>query len=540
MQGKEAEAKDRSRHSSPPPTSGFPLDMEGRKAWLRIDKALEEALPPLDEIVNASIDRLMDEMYDHFLANEHARKYFPNQEILERARSAQKNYFLRLTRGNYDQDYIDNRIRVGEVHYRTGIDTNWYLGAYSLVFSWFIKEAVTKLKDDPEQLADSLTALVKLIFFDMGIAIDSYSTMKEAEIRKTQDSISRLESESRVTKSILESAPVGIIRMNEDFILEEFNEEFLNLIGCQKAAELSGISLFELCPMLPPSVFEKALKKGKPHKQSADPLFFRDSGELRFFDWAVWPIKSPTEDTNGLVTMFTNVTDTVRLQQQREDFVATLTHDLKTPLIAANRALKLIKDGQFGEIDESQRELLDTIVESNDDMYQMVVTLLDVYKYDSGTKKLNAVPANICEILSKLQNEFQSLADSRRISLRFEEVTANNLVLCDKNEVRRVLQNLLDNSLKYTDRGGSITVSLDQSPQFTCITVSDSGKGISDEDKPKLFQRFWQASNSGRYYASTGLGLYLCRKIVESHGGRIWCESELGKGSRFNFTLPNL
>lgn len=98
MQGKEAEAKDRSRHSSPPPTSGFPLDMEGRKAWLRIDKALEEALPPLDEIVNASIDRLMDEMYDHFLANEHARKYFPNQEILERARSAQKNYFLRLTR----------------------------------------------------------------------------------------------------------------------------------------------------------------------------------------------------------------------------------------------------------------------------------------------------------------------------------------------------------------------------------------------------------------------------------------------------------
>lgn len=538
MQGKEAEAK--KRHSSSPPNSGFPLDMEGRKAWLRIDKALEEALPPLDEIVNASINRLMDEMYDHFLANEHARKYFPNQEILERARSAQKNYFLRLTRGNYDQDYIDNRIRVGEVHYRTGIDTNWYLGAYSLVLSWFIREAVEKLKDEPEQLSDSLTALVKLIFFDMGIAIDSYSAMKEEEIRKTQDSISRLESESRVTKSILENAPVGIIRMNEEFVLEEFNEEFLNLIGCQKAAELSGISLFELCPMLPSSVFEKALKKGTPHKQSADPLVFRDSGELRFFDWAVWPIKSPTEDNYGLVTMFTNVTDTVKLQQQREDFVATLTHDLKTPLIAANRALKLIKDGQFGAIEETQLELLDTIVESNDDMYQMVVTLLDVYKYDSGTKKLNAVPANICEILNKLQNEFQPLASSRKISLCFEEMTAQNLVLCDKNEVRRVLQNLLDNSLKYTERGGSITVSLDQSPQFTCITVSDSGKGISNEDKPKLFQRFWQASNSGRYYASTGLGLYLCRKIVESHGGRIWCESELGKGSRFNFTLPNL
>jgi len=98
---------------------------------------------------------------------------------------------------------------------------------------------------------------------------------------------------------------------------------------------------------------------------------------------------------------------------------------------------------------------------------------------------------------------------------------------------------LLDNSLKFTPSGGTITVHLDRTDKLVRISVEDTGKGISEEDCPKLFQRFWQAASSGgRYYASTGLGLYLCRKIVELHGGKISCESKLGKGSRFQFTLP--
>ena len=105
---------------------------------------------------------------------------------------------------------------------------------------------------------------------------------------------------------------------------------------------------------------------------------------------------------------------------------------------------------------------------------------------------------------------------------------------CDEDEIRRVIQNLIDNSLKFTASGGTITVIMRQNGN-TKITVSDSGKGVPEENKSKLFQRFWQAGSTGRYYASTGLGLYLSRRIVEAHGGKIWCESTLGKGSDFTF-----
>ena len=103
-----------------------------------------------------------------------------------------------------------------------------------------------------------------------------------------------------------------------------------------------------------------------------------------------------------------------------------------------------------------------------------------------------------------------------------------------------MLQNLLDNSLKYTPTGKSVKTTIQQDDHTTTVSVIDTGKGIREDDKPKLFQRFWQAADSGRYYASTGLGLYLCRQIVESHKGQIWCESKPGKGSTFSFSIPNM
>ncbi len=227
------------------------------------------------------------------------------------------------------------------------------------------------------------------------------------------------------------------------------------------------------------------------------------------------------------------------MQQQREDFVATLTHDLKTPILAANRAIKLLMEGDFGAVGESQSRILETIHQSNEALYKLVQTLLDVYRLDSGAKQLCLVEHDLSETITHLVDELQPLALARRVDLSARLPEFARTVLCDVEEIRRVVQNLLDNSLKFTPPGGSISVTLTQSGDVTRVSVQDSGKGISEEDKPKLFQRFWQAAGSGRYYASTGLGLYLCRKIVELHGGVIWCESTLGQGSTFYFTIDS-
>jgi signal transduction histidine kinase len=170
----------------------------------------------------------------------------------------------------------------------------------------------------------------------------------------------------------------------------------------------------------------------------------------------------------------------------------------------------------------------------------MVQTLLDVYRYDSGAKKLTVSVHDLKETILATVEELRALADTKNVQLNLELPGSPFSVQYDTEEVRRVLQNLLDNSLKFTPSGGTIKVSLEQiDNSIVRVTVSDTGKGISEEDRPKLFQRFWQAASSGgRYYASTGLGLYLCRKIVELHGGKIACESKVGVGSNFYFTLP--
>lgn len=227
------------------------------------------------------------------------------------------------------------------------------------------------------------------------------------------------------------------------------------------------------------------------------------------------------------------------LMQQREDFVATLTHDLKTPVTAANRAIELLLQGDFGYLQDSQTEVLRAILDSNSAMLQLLTTLLDVYKYENGAKQLCLQPSNISEIVRQIVEMLRPVAESNRLTFQIEVSSEQAEVICDADEIRRLVQNLVDNALKYTPAGGRTTVEVKQSSTHTCLVVRDTGRGISDDNKANLFKRFWTPPLSGRNYASTGLGLYLCRRIVELHGGQIRCESELGKGSSFFVTLPN-
>lgn len=515
-------------------------EIELRKQWLKLDELDKDVLAELDRLIVANVDDMMEHLYAHFLAFEETRSFFPDEATLNRAKSAQAKYFERLAKGFYDLAYVNDRLRVGSTHYRVELDPKWYLGAYSSALRFIYSIVAEKYKDDAEKRFELVTTLIKLIFFDMGLAIDTYIAAKEQAIRTHRDAIRELETERRVTKSILENAPTGIVRLTNQFVCVECNEEFNEILELESREQILGRPLFEIAPHINKEPIVEAFRTGQSFRFNSDRLnLTRTTDDISYWDWAVWPVKDESGES-GLVAMFTSVTDRVRLQQQREDFVATLTHDLKTPILAANRALKLLMEGDFGPIAESQGQILETILQSNDAMYRLVLTLLDVYRYDSGAKQLHFAPSNFSEVVGRLVSELKPLATTKQIDLTFEKPDYPVPVVCDIEEVRRVIQNFIDNSLKFTPKGGRIKIEMMQEESKTILKVSDTGRGISEEDKPKLFQRFWQTSSGGRYYAGTGLGLYLCRKIVEMHGGRIWCESELGVGSIFAFSLPFL
>ncbi len=515
-------------------------DIEARKRWQELGPEDEKLIAEIGQVLADKTDDLIQTMYSHFLAFPQTKKFFPDQATLERAQYAQAQYFLRLTQGNYDQQYVQERLRVGSTHYRIGLDPQWYLGAYRIVLSWFRAKLTEHFQNDSEKIYSLINALTKVTFFDMSLALDAYFYAKEEAIKLHRDSITELETERRVAKSILENAPVGIVHLDLGFNCIQCNKEFLQITEVSERDALIGKNLFSISPYLPKEPFDEVGTTGQPQRKMASPLNLSHDPDaaVTYWDWAVWPIKGEANNISGIVCQFVSATDRVLLQQQREDFVATLTHDLKTPILAANRAIKLLIEGDFGSVSETQSDVLENIHQSNDSLYRLVQTLLDVYRYDSGAKHLEMQPHDLSRTIDNLVEELQPLALAKNIELLTQLPSILQPINCDSDEIRRVIQNLLDNALKFTPAGGRIIVSLEQEPGVTTVQVTDTGKGIAEGDKPKLFQRFWQAASSGRYYASTGLGLYLCRKIVELHGGRIWCESILGKGSTLAFCIP--
>jgi len=236
------------------------------------------------------------------------------------------------------------------------------------------------------------------------------------------------------------------------------------------------------------------------------------------------------------------------IARQREDFVSRLAHDLRTPLVAADRMLKLFLDGALGQLSPTMQEAASALARSNQNLLEMVNTLLQVYRYEAGRQTLNRQTVNLSELIQEVAQELHPLVAEKGLDLKLDLAVDTPTIQGDRLELRRVITNLLGNAIKFTDQG-LIQIRLkpastpakqflfkSQQPiNWAVIEVEDTGSGISPEDQLKLFNRFQQ----GRHQRTgSGLGLHLSRYIVQAHQGEIEVHSELGKGSRFTVRLP--
>ncbi|MDB9539674.1 HAMP domain-containing histidine kinase [Anabaenopsis tanganyikae CS-531] len=235
-----------------------------------------------------------------------------------------------------------------------------------------------------------------------------------------------------------------------------------------------------------------------------------------------------------------------KMARQREDFVSRLTHDLRTPLVAADRMLDLFQQETFCQISPEMKQAIAVMIRSNQNLMQMVNTLLEVYRFEAGKKTLNDVECDLTEIIQEVSGELTPLALEKNLAIKIDrskldlhEETAG-VVMGDPLELRRVFNNLIGNAIKFTDTGGievCIWEKLDnsQGQDYVVVEVTDTGYGIAPEDQATVFERFRQGKNKR---SGSGLGLHLSRRIVEAHGGSITLKSEPGRGSIFTVTLP--
>lgn len=226
-------------------------------------------------------------------------------------------------------------------------------------------------------------------------------------------------------------------------------------------------------------------------------------------------------------------------QKQREKFVATLTHDLKTPIKAEFRIFELLLTERFGPLTENQKVVINEMLRSNRFMYQMVDNLLTAFKFEEGQMVLRMEALDLNELVSStILMDLGGLAEDKEQTLTLELCDNMPLIPADALEIKRVIYNLAQNAINYTPKGGNITVATSFQDHKATVSFTDNGPGIEKTIQKTLFEPY--ASMAKRYrHVGTGLGLYISRKIIEAHQGELLLDSQLGQGSKFTFTLPD-
>jgi signal transduction histidine kinase len=222
--------------------------------------------------------------------------------------------------------------------------------------------------------------------------------------------------------------------------------------------------------------------------------------------------------------------------QTRDELTHMIVHDLRSPLTVVTGYVDVLDHLASDKLSRDEAECITGAKRGADDMRDMISTLLDVGRLEAGEMPLQLQDHDVAQIAREAANRFTPVLRAR--TLRCEMTPTPVLVSCDANIIRRILENLISNALKFTKSDGTIRINVRRNGADVTISVSDNGEGIPPDEQDHIFQKFGQTNSGGRHRHSTGLGLAFCRLAVEAHHGKIGVESEPGKGSTFWFTLP--
>lgn len=384
-------------------------------------------------------------------------------------------------------------------------------------------DLLSRLKDKVIQLENAKKQLEKYTH-----------SLEDMVAQRTQDLV---ESNNKLF-AIINYCADGIMIFSQNGIIESINPAGENIAGAVQSMFV-GKSIFDI--FIPEKGrLEKSILNGEKEHLLRD--FYIENqvnGQKIPVEISVSPIYDENENVLRFVAVIRDESIQKDMDRLRDDFIATLTHDLRTPLLATIQTLSFFLDGSLGELDEKQKLFLSTMKKSNEDILGLVNALLEVYKYESGTLNLGKTKFILNDFLTQCKSEIDNLASKKEVSLSLKlDETNDSVIYADKNEIKRVIFNLLGNAINHNPPKTNVVLSSCLQKNDIVISVKDDGAGIPKSDIPKMFKRFSQGTSEKRS-VGTGLGLYLSRQIIEAHGGKIWLETDKQKGTEFLFLLPD-
>jgi signal transduction histidine kinase/putative methionine-R-sulfoxide reductase with GAF domain len=259
--------------------------------------------------------------------------------------------------------------------------------------------------------------------------------------------------------------------------------------------------------------------------------------EIRTVQARLFPVRGPGSAELGRGLLLRDTTREKELDRLKSQLLSTVSHELRTPLASIKGFATTLLRQDVAWDDSTRREFLAIIDQESDRLSELIGNLLDMARVEAGTLRVEPEPTHLRPIVEEVVRTFSVMTSQHHFDVEMPKRLPR--IMADPRRVRQVLRNLLENAVKYSPAGGSITVAVEVHPDEVQIGVSDPGIGIQPDHVDRIFDRFYQVDNaSTRKVGGSGLGLSICKAIVEAHKGRIWVESQVGIGSSFYFTLP--
>lgn len=355
--------------------------------------------------------------------------------------------------------------------------------------------------------------------------------------------VAKIKSEKQRIETIIEQMQDAIVGLNEKQEILFLNRVAAQLLNLDPAWAV-GKSAEELARK------NELLKRILAEQNGKEPLkIYADEKESYFMleqrEIIIPNFDEPNDSTlievgksAGKVYVLKNITQFKELDEAKTNFIATVSHELKTPLSSIKMSLKLLADERVGAMNQEQSELVKHIKEDSERLLKITSELLDLAQVETGNLQLNFVRTNPADIVGLAVAAVSFQAEQKEIQLELTVPEKLPMVNADVQKTAWVLVNFLSNALRYSAAKAKVQVQLSEQNGFIEFSVRDFGKGIEEQYQKKLFDRYYQVPTDGQNKSGSGLGLAISKDFIEAEQGRIWVESAIGEGSRFCFVLP--
>lgn len=370
---------------------------------------------------------------------------------------------------------------------------------------------------------------------EIGELAIEFNNMTKRLQQYEQSTMGQLLVEKNKSLAIVKSISDPLIALDTDYRIILVNDAFEGIFNVEEEVLvnkhfLEGIRNGE--------IFDFISSAYKSEDESRQKIFMVRSGHQDFyFNVIVAAVKDNNANLTGLIALFQNVTQLKQLEKIRTDFIATISHEFKTPLTSIMMGTDVLADEGMGALNEEQKQFVQAIREDGERLAKLVSDLLELTRIESGRAVYKFQKYAIDDIIDCSIKPFYQLAEQQDKTLYFKCEEDLPHVRADFEKITWVLNNLISNALKYTDAGDEIVVDAEAKANKVVISVKDTGRGIPEEYIPHIFEKFVQVKDGDFEVRGTGLGLAVVKEIIQAHSGEIWCESRLDVGSSFTFTL---